>query len=88
MTTKQINIKNKAYYFYNDLINIKNFDPNMLKIDKKTVLNHSVSYIDYVTKNSEYGIDSVNPLYLMRIKVCLIIILKNGISSETMPGVN
>ena len=32
--TKQMNIKNKTYYFYNDLINIKNFDPNML-LDKK-----------------------------------------------------
>ena len=29
MTTKKIDIKNRPYYFYNDLINIKNFDPNM-----------------------------------------------------------
>ena len=29
---KQINIKHQTYYFYNDMINIKNFDPNMLKI--------------------------------------------------------
>ena len=35
MATKQIGIKNRAYYFYNGLINIKNFDPNMLKLDKK-----------------------------------------------------
>ena len=35
MTTKQINIKNRSYYFYNDLINIKNIYPNMLKLDKK-----------------------------------------------------
>ena len=26
MTTKQLNIKNRSYYFYNDLINIKDFD--------------------------------------------------------------
>ena len=50
MTTKQIDIKTRAYYFYNDLINIKKFDPNMLKLDKKTVLNHSVYYIGYATK--------------------------------------
>ena len=50
MTTKQIDIKNKTYYFYNDLINIKSFDPNMLKLDKKAVLNHSVYYIGYITK--------------------------------------
>ena len=29
MTTNQINIKNRTYYFYNDLVNIKNFDPSM-----------------------------------------------------------
>ena len=45
MTTKQIDIKNRTYYFYNDLTNIKNFDPNMLKLDKKAVLNQSVYYI-------------------------------------------
>ena len=35
MTTKQIDIKNRTNYFYSDLINIENFDPNMLKLDKK-----------------------------------------------------
>ena len=35
MTTKQIDIKNRTYYFYNDLFNIKNVDPSMLKRDKK-----------------------------------------------------
>ena len=34
--TKQMNIKNRTYYFYDDMINIKNFDPNLLKLDKKT----------------------------------------------------
>ena len=65
MTAKQIDIKFRTYYFYNGFINIKNFDPNILKLDKKTVLNHSVYYIGYVTKNPEYDINSVNPLYLM-----------------------
>ena len=65
MTTKQIDIKNRDYYFYNDLINIKNFDPSTLRLDKKTVLNHDVYYIGYVAKKQEYGINSVNPLYLM-----------------------
>ena len=32
---KQINIKNRTYYFYNDQINLKDFDASMLKIDKK-----------------------------------------------------
>ena len=34
---KQINIENHPYYFFNDLINIKNFDPNLLDIDKVSV---------------------------------------------------
>ena len=32
---KQIDIKSRTYYFYNDMINIKKFDSNLLKIDKK-----------------------------------------------------
>ena len=35
MTAKQLNIKNKSYYFYNDLINLSNFRVNNIKIDKK-----------------------------------------------------
>ena len=61
MVTKEIDIKNRTYYFYKTLINIKNFDPN-IKLDKKTVLNHSVYYIGYVTKKNRIGINSVNPL--------------------------
>ena len=36
MTTKQLNIKNRTYYFYNDLINLKDFNKKLLKLDKKT----------------------------------------------------
>ena len=50
VTTKQINIKNKTYYFYNDLINIKDFDPNLLKLEKKSFKNIGVYYIGYITK--------------------------------------
>ena len=35
MALRQINIKNKTHYSYNDLINIKNFNNNKLKLDKK-----------------------------------------------------
>ena len=34
---RQINIKNRTYYFYNDQINLKDFDESMLKIDKKKI---------------------------------------------------
>ena len=48
--TKQKNIKNRTYYFYNDLINIKDFDPNLLKLDKKSYKNIDIYYIGYITK--------------------------------------
>ena len=65
MTTKQLNLKNRTYYFYNDLINIKNFDHNNLRLDKQSVFNNDVYYAGYITKKLEYNINSVNPLYLM-----------------------
>ena len=51
MTLKQLNIKNRTCYFYNDLINIKDFDARLLKLDKKTSMGLGISYIAYVTKN-------------------------------------
>ena len=64
MVIKQLNIKNRTYYFYNDLINLDRFDADLLKLDKKGVMNINVYYIGYVTKKPPYNIDSVNPLYL------------------------
>ena len=65
---KQINIKNRTYYFYNDMINIKKFDSNLLKIDKKSYKDIGIYNIGYITikkiddcKNTY----SVNPLYLL-----------------------
>ena len=60
-----MNIKNRTYYFYNDLINIKDFDSTLLKLDKKTSMNLGIYDIGYVTKKPGYKINSVNPLYLM-----------------------
>ena len=50
-TTKQINIKNRTYYFYNDIIDmIENFDAKLLKIDKKSHKDIDIFNIGYVTK--------------------------------------
>ena len=46
---RQINIKNGIYYFYNDIIDLKNFEPNVLKIDKKSYKNINIYYIGYIT---------------------------------------
>ena len=64
---KQINIKNRAYYFYNDIIDLKNFKSNLLKIDKKSYKNIGIYNIGYITiKKIDHceNINSVNPLYL------------------------
>ena len=66
--TKQINIKNRTYYFYNDQIDLKDFDARLLKIDKKDYNEIDIYYIGYVTikKIGDYeNINSVNPLCLM-----------------------
>ena len=65
VTTKQLNIKNRTYYFWNDLINLKDFDPKLLKLDKKSPMDISIYYIGYVKKMPECNINSVNPLYLL-----------------------
>ena len=36
-TVKQINVKNRTYYFYNDIINLENFKSILLKIDKTII---------------------------------------------------
>ena len=51
MAIKQLNIESRTYYFYNDLINIQNFNSNNLKLDKKSVLGNDVYYVGYITKN-------------------------------------
>ena len=47
---KSINIKNRTYYFFNDRINIEDFDSNLLKIDKTSHKNVDIYYIGYITK--------------------------------------
>ena len=60
---KQINIKNRTYYFYNDIIDLENFESNMLKIDKK-------SYKDIGIYNTGYIINK--KLVIVRILEVLI----------------
>ena len=68
---KDIDTKNHTYNFFDDLINIKNFDPNNIKIDENSCKNILVYYFGYVTiEDSKYvKINSVNPLYLTFNKV-------------------
>ena len=55
------------YYFYNDIIDIKNFDAKLIKIDKKLYKNIGIYNIGYITKKKSddcQNIYSVNSLYL------------------------
>ena len=45
---KQINIKNRTYYFYNDMINIKNFEQNFLKTDRESYKDIGIYNIGYI----------------------------------------
>ena len=65
---KEVNFKNRTYYFYNDMINIKNFEPSLLNIDKKSFKDVGIYNIGYITiKKTDdcKNIYSVNPLYLL-----------------------
>ena len=69
---KEINIKNRTYYFFNDITNIEEFDSNLLKIDEKSYKDNDIYYIGYNTikKIGDYeNIYSVNLLYLIIGKV-------------------
>ena len=63
VTVKQIDIKSRTYYFYNDM----KFDSNLLKIDKKSCKDIGIYNIGYIIRKKidDYeNIYSVNPLYL------------------------
>ena len=64
---KEINIKNRTYYFYNDIIDIKTFDSNNLKLEKKTYKDldiYNIGYVPIKKIGDCYDVNSVNPLYL------------------------
>ena len=81
MTTKQVDIKNRTYYFYNDLINVLNFEASNLKLDKKTWKEIDIYFIGYVDKDkpSDWKVNSVNPLYLIVNKVFCFVKEKSGV---------
>ena len=76
-----MNMKNRPYYFFDDMINIKVFDQNLMKIDKKSYKNIDIYYSGYITtKDCDYvTINNVNPFYLIVNEVDRYIKEKNGI---------
>ena len=64
---RQIKFKNRSYYLYNDMINLKDFESGLLKIDKKHYKGFNIYYIGYIKiKKIDdcESIYSINPLYL------------------------
>ena len=55
MVTKHLNIKNRKNYFYDGLINLEDFDPNLLELDRKSSMDINIYHVSYFT----------NPLYLL-----------------------
>ena len=66
-TIKEINIKNRTYSFYNDIINLDEFDGRNIKVGKKDFNNIDIYYLGYEHKKKIAECDvinSANPLYL------------------------
>ena len=65
---KDLNIKNRTYHYFDDIIDIRKFESNLLKIDKKSHRDFDIYYIGFITIK-KFGdcenIRSVNPLYLI-----------------------
>ena len=57
---KQINVKNRTYYFYNDQINLTDFDARLLKVDKKDYTEIDIYYIGYVTVKIIANCNNIN----------------------------
>ena len=64
---KETNIKNRGYYFCDDMINIKKFHSNLLKIDKKfhDIDMYYIGYFTIKTFSDSENIRSVNSLCLI-----------------------
>ena len=56
---KQIKIKNQTCYFFNEIIYIKNFDSNLLTIEKKSYKNIGIYYFGYITYKRIYDSENI-----------------------------
>ena len=71
----------ELHYFFNGVISTKNFNPNLLKLDKKSYENIDIYYIGYITKKDvgDYeSFRSVNLLYFIAGEVNGYIVEKIG----------
>ena len=62
---KKTDIKNRTYYFYNDIIDLKDFDSRLLKIEKKSYKNIGIYNIGYITIKKIDGCGSIYRVSLL-----------------------
>ena len=67
-TVKKIDIKNRTYYFYNDIIDLESFKSNLLKIDKKSYKDIGIYNIGYITIK-KMAIVKIFPVWILCIYV-------------------
>ena len=64
---KEINIKNETYYFFDDMINIKKFHSNLLKIGKKSNKDINIYYIGYITIKKSGDCENIHSINLLHL---------------------
>ena len=77
---KQIEIKNRTYYSYNGMINLKIFDSSLLKIDKKHYKEINIYSIGYITIKK---IDDCENIYSVSLLIMQVDILKKKLEINT-----
>ena len=66
MEAKSLKIKNESMFYPNDMIQLNNFDCQLLKINKRENReNNNISYISYKINKPEHDINSINNLYFV-----------------------
>ena len=66
MNIKSLKIKNESMFYPNDMIQLNNFDGQLLKINKRQNReNNNIFYISYKINKPEHDINSINNLYLV-----------------------
>ena len=66
MAAKSLKIKNESMFYPNDMIQLNNFDSQLLKINKReTRENNNIYYMSYKMNKPEHDINSINNLYLV-----------------------
>ena len=56
---KELNIKNRTYHYFNDIINIKDFHSNLLRIDKKQYKDIDIYYIGHIITTTKFVITKI-----------------------------